>query len=88
MNYDDHIYALLGFAPTRISLPVKVVIRIAMAFQIQSRLFARRAVDEWNMAVSDLIEEVDFLLFEHESSSDGMDRRITPSFIEESSILV
>lgn len=73
---------------TRITLPVKIVARIAVAFQIQPRLFTRRAVGEWNVIVSNLVEEVDIRPVEKKSGRNGMNRSIPPSLIEKATIFV
>lgn len=59
-----------------------------MTLQIQSCLFASGAMREWYVIVRNIVEEVDFFLVQKDSSSNGMDRSIAPTFIEESSILV
>lgn len=43
---------------------------------------------ERNMIVRDIVEEVDVFLVEHERCSDGMHRSVTPSFVEEATILI
>lgn len=73
---------------TRVSLPVKVILGVAMALQVQSCLLTRWAVSERNVVVSDVIEEVDFLFLEEKASSNRMDWCVTPPLIEESSILI
>ena len=59
-----------------------------MALVLEPCLLAGRAVCEGNMVVGDIIEEVDFFLLEKEASRNGMDWRISPTFIKESTILV
>lgn len=59
-----------------------------MAAQVESCLLTSRAVSERNVIVSDVVEEVDLLLVKQDTSSDGVDRRISPAFVEETSILV
>ncbi len=59
-----------------------------MAFVVQSYFLASRAVREGNMVVRDIVEKVDFLLLQEQTSSNRMDRCITPTLVEESSILV
>ena len=43
---------------------------------------------EWNMVISDIVEEVNFTPIQHKSSGDGVYRCITPSLVEETTILV
>ena len=45
---------------TRVSLPVKVILRVAMALQVQPRLLASWTVGERNMVISDIVKEMDF----------------------------
>lgn len=73
---------------TGIALPVKVVLRIAVAAELSTELLPRRTVSERNMVVGDIVKEVDLVLLEHESSGDRVDRRVTPSLVEETAVLV
>jgi hypothetical protein len=73
---------------TGVSLPVKVVLGVAVALQIQAGLLAGWTVSEWDMVVSNVIEEVDFFLLEEKTCGNGMDWSIAPTLIEETSILV
>jgi len=59
-----------------------------VAFVVQPCLLASRAVREGNVVVGDIVEEVNFLLLQEQTSSNRMDRCITPTLVEESSILV
>lgn len=59
-----------------------------MAAQLGAQLLACGAVCEWDVVVSNIIEEVDLILLQHQSSGDGMNRSITPSLVEETTILV
>lgn len=43
---------------------------------------------EGYVVVGDIVEEVYFALVEEETGSDGMDWSITPSFVEETTILI
>jgi hypothetical protein len=43
---------------------------------------------EWHMPICDVVKEVNLLFLEQQTCSNGMDRRITPTFVEESTILV
>jgi hypothetical protein len=43
---------------------------------------------ERDVIISNIIEEVDFLFFQEKTGSDGMHRCITPTFVEESTILI
>lgn len=43
---------------------------------------------ERNMIVCNVVEEVDLFLFQHKSSSNGVDRSIAPSLIKETTVLV
>lgn len=59
-----------------------------MTAQVQSRLLASRAVSERNVVVGNVVEEVDLLLVKQDTSGDGVDRSISPAFVEETSVLV
>lgn len=59
-----------------------------MAAQVESRLLSGRAVREGDMPVSNVVEELDFALVEHEACRDGVDRRISPALVEETTVLV
>jgi len=56
--------------------------------QVDPCLFTRRAVSEGDMVISDVVEEVNFFLLQKQPSSNRVDRSISPSFIEETTILV
>ncbi len=59
-----------------------------MAAELSTELLPRRAVGERNMVVGDIVEEVNLLLLEHETSGDRVHRRVTPSLVEETAVLV
>ena len=59
-----------------------------MAFQFGSNIFAGRTMREWNVIVSDIVEEMNFGLVEHEASRDRVDRSISPSLVEETAVLI
>ena len=48
---------------TRIALPIEVVFRVAGAFQVQLRLLPCRTMGERYMIVSNIVEEMNLLLF-------------------------
>lgn len=43
---------------------------------------------EWYVVVGNLIPEMDLFWLEHDGSSDRVDRRIAPSLVEKSTVLV
>lgn len=43
---------------------------------------------EWHVVVCYVIEEVDLVFLQQQTCGDGVDRRVTPTFIEEATILV
>jgi hypothetical protein len=43
---------------------------------------------ERDVIISNIVEEVDFLFFQEKTGGDGMYRCITPTFVEESTILI
>lgn len=59
-----------------------------MTPKLQPRLLPRRAMRKWNMIIRNIIKEVNLLLLQHQSSSNTMHRSITPSLVEESSVLI
>ena len=59
-----------------------------MALQIQPCFLSGRAVGEWYVVVCDIVEKVNFLLLQQETGSNRVDWRITPAFVEESSVPV
>lgn len=71
-----------------VSIPVKVLFGIAVALVFQAILLPGRTVREGNMVVGNVVEEVDFLLLQHQGSSDGVNRSIAPALIEETTIAV
>jgi hypothetical protein len=73
---------------TRVTLPVKIVIRVAVATEIQTSLLVGGAVSERNVVVGDVLKEVNLLLLKEKTSSNRVDRSITPSLVEETAVLV
>jgi hypothetical protein len=69
-------------------LPVKVLPGTAGASQLVSLLLVCRAVGKWNMPVGDLVEEVDFILLQHQGCCYRVDGSVAPSFVEEAAILI
>lgn len=59
-----------------------------MTTEVNSRLLARWAVGERHVVIRDIVEEVDFFLLQEQAGRDGMNRRISPSLIEEAAVLV
>lgn len=59
-----------------------------MASQLCSNLLASRAVGKRDMVIGNVVEEVDLALVQHKASSDGMNRCVAPSFVEEATIFV
>lgn len=51
-------------------------------------MLARWAVSEGYVVIRNIVEEVNFFLLQEQTGCDRMDRRITPTLIEEASILV
>lgn len=72
----------------RVALPIKILLGVAVATEVKSSLLARGAVSEGNVVVGDIVEKLDLVLVQEQTSSNGMDRRVTPSFVEEATILV
>lgn len=73
---------------TGVALPIKVVLGVAVALQVQSQLLAGGAVREGDVVVGNLVEEVDFFLLEQQTRGDGVDGGIAPSFVEEAAVSV
>lgn len=59
-----------------------------MAFIVQSLLLCCRTMCEWNMPVSNIVEKVYFLLLQQKARGNGMHRRIAPSLVKETAILI
>lgn len=59
-----------------------------MALQVDARLFACRAVREWDVVVSDIVEKVDFIFLQHQTGGDGVHGCVTPALVEETAIFV
>jgi hypothetical protein len=59
-----------------------------VTLQVQSGLLASWAVGEWNVVVGNVVEEMDFVLVKEKTSSNRMYGSITPTLVEESTILV
>lgn len=59
-----------------------------MTFQFLPQSVASGAMRKRNVIICNIIEEVKFILFEHQTSGDGMDGSIAPALVEETSIAV
>ena len=59
-----------------------------MTLQLQAKVIICRAMREWDMIICNVVEKVNFVFVQQETGSNRMDRRIAPSFVEESTILV
>lgn len=59
-----------------------------MAASVETNLLASGAVGEGNVVVGDIVEEVNLVLRQHETGGDGVHRRVTPTLVEETTILV
>lgn len=59
-----------------------------MALAVETELLSSGAVSERNVVVSDVVEEMNLFLLQHQAGSDRVDRRITPTFVEETAVLV
>lgn len=73
---------------TRVALPVKVLLGVAVAAEGQARLLARRAVRKGHVPVGNVVEEVDVALVEHQAGRDGVHGGVAPALIEEATVLV
>ena len=73
---------------TGIALPVKVLLRVAMAAKVNSGLFASGAVREWHVPVRNVVEEVNLVFPEEQAGRNGMNRGVSPPLVKESPILV
>lgn len=73
---------------TGVTVPVKVVTRIAAALALLSQFLGIRAMRERNVPVTDIIEEVDLFFWKQDTSGNGMHRSIAPSLVEETAVLV
>jgi hypothetical protein len=73
---------------TRVAFPIKVILGVAVAFQVQSGLLASWAVGEWYMVVRNVVEEMNLVLVEQKTCCNRVDWRISPSLVEEATFLV
>lgn len=73
---------------TAVSIPVKVFLGIAVALVVETVLLAGWAVRKRNMVVCNVVEEVNLVLVQHETSCNGMDGSIAPAFVEETASVV
>ena len=59
-----------------------------MAAEVNPGLFARGAVGKGDVVIGNVVEEVNFFLLQEQACGDGVNRRISPSFVEETAILI
>lgn len=57
-----------------------------MTLVIQFVLLACRTMREGNMIVPNVVEEVYFLFLQHQTRSNGVNRCVTPSLVEEATV--
>jgi hypothetical protein len=55
---------------------------------LESRLFRSWAVSERNVPVPKVLKEVDLFLRQEKTGSNGVDRGITPTLVEETTVLI
>jgi len=55
---------------TRVSVPVKVVIGVAMTLVVKSGLLIVWTVGEWDVVVRDVVEKVELVLWKKKTGSD------------------
>lgn len=77
-----------GEGLTRVAVPIKVVLGVAVALVIYPELLVHGAVGEGDVVVRNVVEEVDVFFRKKQCCRDGVDRRITPSFVEETALVV
>ena len=73
---------------TRVSLPIKVVLRIAVAFEFESQILSSRTMCKWDMVISNVVEEVNLVLSQKKTGSNRVNGCIAPPLIEEATISV
>jgi hypothetical protein len=59
-----------------------------VAFQLLAQLVAGRTMRKGDVIVSDVVEEMDLFLGQHQACCNGVDRRVTPPLVEEAAILI
>ena len=59
-----------------------------MALEFRSQILACRAMSEGNMIVSYVVEEFDLGLVQQEPGTNGVNRSVAPSLVEESTVFV
>jgi hypothetical protein len=74
--------------PTGISLPIKIVLGVAVAAQVDAGLLARRAVCKRDVVVGNVVEKVQFVLAEHQRGGDRVYRRVAPALVKEAAVPV
>lgn len=73
---------------TGIAVEVEVVVWVASTFAIIPESLSVGAVCEWNVPVTDIVEEVNLLFGEEKRGCDGVDRSISPSLIKEAAFVI
>jgi hypothetical protein len=59
-----------------------------VATQVKALLLTSGAVGERNVEVGDVVEEVDLVLVQEETGSNGVNGSVTPALVEETAVLV
>lgn len=76
----------MPFRLTGITFPVKVFVRVTVAFQCGAQFFPRWTVRKRHMPVGNVVEKVYLLLRQHQTSSDRVHRRVAPALVEKTTI--
>jgi hypothetical protein len=59
-----------------------------MTSKVNSRLLTRWTVSERDVVICNVVEEVDFFFLQKQAGCDGVNWRISPPLIKETSILI
>ena len=57
-----------------------------MALLVNAHLFLRGTVGKWDVIISNVLEEMDLVIYQGESRSQRVDRSITPALVEEATV--
>ena len=77
-----------GCKLTTISLPIEILLWIAMTFIIQPLLLFGRTMGKGDMPIRDIVKEMDFFFFQGQGRGDGVYGGVPPTLVEEPAVLV
>lgn len=88
VSIHSHTLALARARLTRVTLPVKIIRRVAVALEVETLLLIHRTMRKGCVVIGNVVEEVNVAAVEHETGGKGVHGCVTPSLVVEAAIAV